>query len=174
VAEYGPETGECLVFTYKEGLLSRVAHDLKLRFERFKVTVDDETRAIDACFDCNSLRVVSAMKGGEPDGQALSAADKKKIEDAARKDVLKSKRYPRATFVAEDVTEDGDGFVIRGELTLVGRTVGVLVHVAREGGRLVASARLNQPDFGIKPFSAMLGALKIQPGVDVRVSLPVA
>lgn len=173
MAQYGPETGECLVFTYKEGLLSRVAHDLKLRFERFKVTVDDETRAVDACFDCKSLRVVSAMKGGAPDLRALSDGDKKKIEDATRKDVLKSARFPRATFVAEDVTEDGDGYVVRGELTLVGRSAGVLVHVARDGGRLVASAHVNQPDFGIKPFSAMLGALKIQPGIDVRLSLPI-
>jgi hypothetical protein len=36
----------------------------------------------------------------------------------------------------------------------------------------VARVRLHQPDLGIKPYSAMLGTLKIQPGVAVEISVP--
>jgi len=36
-------TAECLVFTEKEGLLSGVAHDLKLRVERFRLRIDDDS-----------------------------------------------------------------------------------------------------------------------------------
>jgi hypothetical protein len=36
----------------------------------------------------------------------------------------------------------------------------------------VAEIKLHQPDFGIKPFTAALGALKVKPDVVVRVSVP--
>lgn len=32
--------------------------------------------------------------------------------------------------------------------------------------------RVHQPDFGITPFKAMLGALRIQPQVDVELVVP--
>src|SRR4051812_4209200 len=34
-----PASAECLVYTFKEGLLSAVAHDLKIRVERFEIEV---------------------------------------------------------------------------------------------------------------------------------------
>ena len=37
---------------------------------------------------------------------------------------------------------------------------------------LVAEVSLHQPDFGIKPYSAMLGTLRVKPDVTVVVSLP--
>jgi hypothetical protein len=33
---------------------------------------------------------------------------------------------------------------------------------------------LHQPDFGIRPYRAMLGALKVKAGVVVRASIPAA
>ena len=36
----------------------------------------------------------------------------------------------------------------------------------------VAELKLHQPDFGIKPYSAALGALKVKPDILVRVSVP--
>ena len=60
---FGLATAECLVFTYKAGLLAGVAHDLKLRAERFEIAIDDE--GIRAQFDAASLRVVCAQAGGK-------------------------------------------------------------------------------------------------------------
>ena len=37
---------------------------------------------------------------------------------------------------------------------------------------MVTVVRLHQPDFGIKPYSALLGTLKIKPEVTVRCSVP--
>jgi hypothetical protein len=42
----------------------------------------------------------------------------------------------------------------------------------REGERLVCAVRLSQPDFGIRPYKAFLGALKVQAEVRVELSLP--
>jgi hypothetical protein len=36
----------------------------------------------------------------------------------------------------------------------------------------VSEVRVHQPDFGIKPYSAALGALKVQADVTVKVSAP--
>ena len=61
---YGPRDAEVLVFTFKHGLLSAMAHDLKLRATSFEVEVDEEHRRVRAKFDPASLRVVSAMRDG--------------------------------------------------------------------------------------------------------------
>jgi hypothetical protein len=44
--------------------------------------------------------------------------------------------------------------------------------VRADGDRWVTDLKLHQPDFGIKPFSAALGALKVKPDVIIRVSVP--
>jgi hypothetical protein len=44
--------------------------------------------------------------------------------------------------------------------------------VRAEGDRWVAEMNIHQPDFGIKPYTAALGALKVKPEVMVRISVP--
>ena len=58
---YDQNTAECFVYTYKEGVLSAVAHDLKLRVGAFWLTVDPQDSAVSASFDPNSIEVVCAM-----------------------------------------------------------------------------------------------------------------
>ncbi|MBW1758625.1 MAG: YceI family protein, partial [Deltaproteobacteria bacterium] len=59
-----------------------------------------------------------------------------------------------------------------GTLQLYGKSRSIQTSVRATGGRWVAELKLHQPDFGIKPFSAALGALKVKPDVLVRVSVP--
>ena len=68
---------ECLMFPEKEGLLSSVAHDLKLEVSDFKIAWDAET--ITARFSPRSLRVVNAMKDKRENPEALDDSDKAKI-----------------------------------------------------------------------------------------------
>ena len=58
---YDQNTAECFVYTYKEGVLAAVAHDLKLRVGAFWFTVDPQDSAVSASFDPNSIEVVCAM-----------------------------------------------------------------------------------------------------------------
>jgi hypothetical protein len=147
------------VLTFKEGLLSRVAHDLKLRVERLGLEVADD--AVTAWFDATSLRVVTAMKDGRESPGALSDADKRTIERNIREDVLDATRHPQIRFQSKVVERRGDEATIRGTLQLHGQE--------REGGAVVAEARLHQPDFGIKPYSAMMGTLRVKPDIEVRL-----
>lgn len=169
-------TATCRVFTFKEGLLSAVAHDLELDVARFSIAWDDGEGGavkIDASFEAGSLRVLHALAHGRPNASALSDKDHRKIEDTVRGDILQASRHPTIRFTAERVEGDAGGErVLRGRLSLVGRERPVDVRVRREGGKYVAEASLHQPDFGITPYSAMLGTLRIQPDVRVRVEVP--
>jgi YceI-like domain len=172
-------SAECLVYTYKDGLLSAIGHDLVIRVGRLAVTVDAATLAVEARFDAASLRVVSAAHPGDP-GQTgrtraripLGEGDKRKIEGTIRDEVLASRLYPEARFSSTTVTPVNGGFHVEGTLTLRGRPRPVALDARPEGDRLTAEITLHQPDFGIAPYSAMLGALKLEPSVKVRVSLP--
>lgn len=170
---FDQDSADVLVFTFKEGLLSAVAHDLKIRVTRFSIDVDPATNAITATFDPASLKVVCAMKSGQEAHGALSESDRRKIEGNIRDDVLQSKRYPEIRFASTGVEEsDGTGYRVRGQLTLHGRTRDVAFESRSDGEGQVAEVRIHQPDFGIEPYSAMLGTLKIKPDVLVRVALP--
>jgi len=174
MARYDQDNGECLVFTYKEGLLSAVAHDLKIRVGRWELTVDGEgaDAVVRGTFDPTSLSVVCAMKDGAESRGTIGGRDLQKIEKNIQSDVLNTRRHREIGFRSTGVEESGEGYRVSGELNLAGRTRTISTQVRREGERLVAELRINQPDFGIKPFSAMLGTLKIQPQVTVRLTVP--
>jgi hypothetical protein len=162
---------ECLIYTFKEGLLSAVAHDLILRVTRFTVEVD-AAGGIDARFDPASLKVVGAVVSGRLAPNALSERDRVSIEENIVNDVLEPRRAPEIRFVAPAATRIASGFRADGRLALHGRERPVTVAIAGEGETLIARARLHQPDFGIKPYRALLGTLRIQPDVEVRLTVP--
>ena len=168
MAKFDAHNAECQVFTFKEGALSALAHDLEIGVGRFTIDVTPEL-AIDATFDAGSLTVLHAIKDGRP--HDVGDGDRRKIEKNLREDVLDTRRYPEIRFRAAKATPAGDGFVLAGELTLHGKTRPLEIKTRAVAGKQVAEITLHQPDFGIKPFSAMLGTLKIKPDIKVRVSL---
>ena len=169
---FDASSAECLVLTYKEGLLSAIAHDLEIRVTHFEVDVSLDPLAVQATFDASSLRVVGAVRDGAVHPGTLSEGDKKTIEHNIVADVLHPDDHPSIRFRSTVVTRDGDGYRVEGSLTLHGRARSVSFAARPEGDRLVAEIRLHQPDFGIKPYSALLGTLKIKPDVTVRCTLP--
>lgn len=166
---FDAQSGWCRVLTFKEGMLSAIAHDLELEVARWSLVVED-ARRLSARFEAGSLRVLHAMRDGKPTDQ-LSAGDRAKIEKTLREEVLHSARHPEIGFSGE-ATAAGEGFAITGTLTLCGKARPLTARARPSGDRLVAEATVHQPDFGIRPYSAMLGALKVRPDVVVRVSVP--
>jgi polyisoprenoid-binding protein YceI len=166
-----PPASECIVLTFREGLLSSFGHDLEIAVTRFDVQVDAVARRVDASFDAASLRVMRALRDGVE--SALSDTDRRTIEDAIRRDVLDVKHHPEVRYRSSRVVDVEGGFDVTGKLTLHGKERDVPVQLRRIGDRYVAEMRLEQPDFGIQPYSAFLGAIKVKPGVVVRVVFPV-
>jgi hypothetical protein len=159
-------SAEVLVFTFKEGLLSAVAHDLKLRVGRFEI--EEAPDGVSARFDASSLRVVCARKEGADSPGALPGFAPAEIEKHIVDDVLDARRHPEVRFRSTHVS---DAEVV-GELTLHGRTREVRCVRRDDVGHLVAECRLDQREFGIRPYSAMLGTVKVKPEVVIRVRLP--
>lgn len=166
-----PASAECLVFTYREGLLSAIGHDLMLRVTRSEITVTPGTRAIEARFDAASLRVVAGSRGGALHDGALGEDDRKKIERAIRDDVLHASRYPSILFRSTEVLRDGAGYHVTGDLTLHGVTRTLTLRSRLEGGRQTTELKLHQPDYRIEPYQAFLGGLRVKADVTVRIRI---
>ena len=172
MARFDAYNSECLVFSFKDGLLARLAHDLKLQVERFSIEVDDSTHQIKATFDPSSIQVACAQIDGRDDPSTLSKGDKKKIHDNVTKDVLRVRKYPEIRFDSTHVVQRGEGFAVEGTLQMHGKSRNLQASVRPDGDRWVTELRLHQPDFGIKPYTAALGALKVKPDVLVRLRVP--
>ena len=169
--KYDENQAECLIYTFKDGLLSKVAHDLKIKVGR--VSVDVQPNALRAEFDTRSLRVLTPMKDGQDNPSALDDGDKAKIAAQIVSDVLHSEQHPSAVFVSRALKPRADGgYDVEGDLTLHGVSKTISTTTKKQGDRQVASFDLHQPDFGITPFKAMMGTLKIKPDVTVVLSIP--
>ena len=170
MSTYNQDNAECYIFTFKEGLLSPIAHDLRIKVTRFSIQVDDAGGAVTASFDTSSLRVDTPMKDGKENPSALNDADKEKIAGQIRDDVLHSGKHPEARFQSRAAQKRGDGgYDLEGDLTLHGTTKPIKASTTPSSGRQQLDFTLHQPDFGITPFKAMMGTLKIQADVKVRI-----
>jgi polyisoprenoid-binding protein YceI len=157
-------TADCLVYTFREGLLSAVGHDLCLRVERFAVEVTGDANApsIVARFDAASLRATGDV----------APADARKIERSAADEVLAARRFPTIEFRSTRVARDGERARIDGTLTLHGHSRELTFEATADDAAWSAEVRLDQRDFGIKPYAALLGALRVKPDVVVRIRVP--
>jgi len=101
----------------------------------------------------------------------LTDRDRREIAVTARK-VLAADRYPEATFTATHFEPSGAGGTITGTLALAGHSRPERLEVSQTGpGHYRATTTIRQTDFGIKPYTAFLGALKVSDAVEVEVDL---
>jgi polyisoprenoid-binding protein YceI len=101
----------------------------------------------------------------------LSDRDRREIAVTARK-TLAADRYPEAVFAASTFAPAADGGEISGTLTLHGETRPLRLHVSQTGpDRYHAEATVVQTDYGIKPYSGFLGALRVRDAVQVAADL---
>lgn len=167
----GPGAGHVHLRTTRQGVAAKVGHDLVIDFPRWSgtLTMDpgDPTGAqLTAEVDLTSLTVLEGTGGVT----ALSADDKAEITKTAVK-LLDVERTPTATFEAERVTSHkGDSGVIQGSLALHGTTGPLRLEVTKSGNSCwQATGSVLQSGFGIKPYKAFLGALRLTDTVTVDV-----
>ena len=61
---YDQDSAKCLVFTYKEGLLATIAHDLILNVACFSLRISGKNNTVVGDFDPASLEVLCAAVNG--------------------------------------------------------------------------------------------------------------
>ena len=165
---FGPGQSDCFVYVYREGALSAVGHDLKLRVGDFRIEVGGEPM-IQAELRADSLRVLGSMKNGSLDEGEPSPRDRRDIERNIAREVLEAGRYPVISFRSSAVEKTAEGARVTGRLELHGAVREIAFPVRLDAGRAVARVAVEQPAFGIKPYRALLGALRVKPEVVVEV-----
>ena len=160
----------CEVFTFKAGLLSAVGHDLLLRCTRFSLTLEDD--AIHGDFDGGAFEVVGALKNGEIDPDALSDKDKRDILGNIRTHVFKRHEEGAIRFECDELEADDEILEGDGTLFIPPKEHDLSFEVHIEGDKAVCELVLHQPDWGITPFKALMGTLKIKPDIKVRMTVP--
>jgi hypothetical protein len=171
--KFDQDTATFRIFTFKEGLLAYLAHDLRINVTSFTMTVGGKDRFLEAYVDTRSLRVDCAMENGRERPDLLSARDRKDIDNNIIKEVLHTDKYPDSKLFSSSVKKEGENYLVKADLILAGRKQEISFDVRKEDNKqYVAEVRLRLPDFGIKPFSALLGAIKIKPDILVHIEIP--
>jgi polyisoprenoid-binding protein YceI len=171
--QMGPDRGRIIFRTFRDGLAAQAGHDLTIEAPRWSgavaVNEDLSPASLEVHVDLEALVVRDGAGGVKP----LTDKDRREIAATARK-TLGADRHPEAVFVAQGAFErdaSGSG-VINGTLTLHGATRPVQVQVKETGtDRYQALVTVVQSDFGIKPYTAFLGTLRVRDAVDVVVDI---
>jgi polyisoprenoid-binding protein YceI len=102
-------SGNLYLYTFKEGLLSKLAHDLLIDITDFKVNLEVPeagfaSESLELEIQANSLKVICALKDGERT-DALKEKDVADIEKDMGVKVLHPDKYPTATFRSKSIQE---------------------------------------------------------------------
>ncbi len=160
----GPGSGTLSVRTERTGAAAKAGHNLLIDVTAWEATlaVGAET-TMELTADPASLRV----REGSGGMQSLGDDDKADIEKTIDAEVLEGQAI---TFRSTAVQGAGGGFSVQGELTLAGATRPIAFELAAgDDGRLHAVAVVKQTDFGMKPYSALFGALKVADELQVEL-----
>jgi polyisoprenoid-binding protein YceI len=169
----GTSNGRITLRTFRDGLAAQAGHDLTIDAARWSgelAVADDGTPAsLEVKVDLGALTVRDGSGGIKP----LTERDKREIAVTARK-VLSADRNPEATFIAAsfETGPAGAGGIIAGTLMLAGQSRQQRFEVSQTSpGHYRATTTVRQTDFGIKPYTGFLGALKVRDTVDVEAEL---
>ena len=161
----GPGTGMLRVLTTREGLAAKAGHDLVMEVGAWEATLTlGDAAALELTADPGSIEVVSGHGGAKP----LSDRDRREIRKTIAGKVLGSAPI---VFRSTAVTGGDDGqWVVTGDLELAGTSAPAAfdLHVAGDGA-LRAEATVTQTRWGIKPYSGLMGALKVADDVRLEV-----
>jgi polyisoprenoid-binding protein YceI len=164
----GPDNASLHVETGRSGAAAKAGHDLIIDVQSWDATLEvGDSSSLQLNADPSSLHVREG-KGGL---QALGDDDKADIRKTIDKDVLKKKSI---SFSSTSVEPAGDGLKVSGDLEMGGKTKPVTFDLSESDGTLTGSATVKQTDWGIKPYSALFGALKVNDEVRVVVEAKLA
>ncbi len=167
----GPESAALTVKTARTGAAAKAGHDLVIDVTKWAATLvvgeDLTLSGITLEADARSLRV----RDGSGGMKTLTDDDKVSIQKTIDDEVLHKKPIE---FHSTQVQSSGDGTRIRveGQLELAGKAHPIAFDLALGGdGQLTGSATVRQTDWGIKPYSALFGALRVADEVEVVVDV---
>jgi polyisoprenoid-binding protein YceI len=166
--ELGPQDGKLLVHTRKGGAASKAGHNLRIEVERWGATAqfgsDLAQSVLELTADSTSFKVLEGTGGV----MTLGDDDKEGIAQTINQEVLKGTPI---SFRSTAVRPDGDNRLhVTGDLELVNGVNLVAFDITvSDDGRLAGSATVKQTEWGMKPYTALFGTLKVMDEVGVQI-----
>lgn len=161
----GPDNATLAVNTARRGAAAKAGHDLVMHVTRWDaiLTLDEQPSAtrMELNADDGSLRVQSGTGGIQPLGDEERSSIHTTIDD----EVLMRRGIEFHSTSAEG---DASRMSVEGELTLAGTTHPIAFDLTiADDGAVDATATVTQSAWGIKPYTALFGALKVADEVEV-------
>jgi polyisoprenoid-binding protein YceI len=164
---FGPDNATLSVRTGRLGAVARAGHDLLLEVTTWQASMEVADRTADSRIELSADGGSLRVREGTGGMKALDADDMASIEQTIDEDVLKR---TQVTFRSTEVEPTDQGLRVQGELTMLGATHPIAFDVVAANGSLTATAVVRQTDFGMKPYSALFGALKVADEVTVTLA----
>ena len=160
--------GTIYVFTFKDGILARAAHDLRIHLSEFDVGLEGEDIHVE--LPLNALTVDGPVEAGEVQLDQYDAGKKADVQKAMHEDVLHTAQNPTARFKGKAAPR-GDGFAVSGQLELNGKTAPLAFEVRKDGGAYRSSFEMQPSNWGVSQYKALLGAIRVKDVVRIELSL---
>ena len=161
--------GELLIRTGVTGRAARMGHRLTIAMTRWQAAVNwsgAEPVSAELTVDVDSFDVLR----GEGGVKGLSGPEKVLVKSNAMKS-LDSGRYPEIRFAADHITETDDGYRLSGKLHIKGKSRDHVIDLRTEdlgdSWRMSAESSVRQSDYGVKPYSLLMGSMQVTDDVSV-------
>jgi polyisoprenoid-binding protein YceI len=168
--EIGSAQGTLTFRTGVEGRAAKAGHALTVSLPDWSAVLalsGSQPTAVTVTVPWDTLSVVRG-EGVLP----LSPIDKGLIKKSALKSLL-ADSHPTLSFTSSSVGAQPGGYEVRGEVSVAGVTgpLVIAVQVARADGIVSCRAEFPfvQTAFGLKPYSAMLGSLRVSDRIDATL-----
>jgi polyisoprenoid-binding protein YceI len=155
------------VKTGRTGAAAKAGHDLLLHVTAWQATLVVGEDAVPSTVVLEADAASLVVREGTGGMQSLGDDDKASIRETIDDDVLKRGRIE---FRSTAVQLAGDRVSVAGELSLAGKAAPLACDfTVHDGGKVSGRAVVKQSDWGIKPYSALFGALKVADEVTVII-----
>jgi polyisoprenoid-binding protein YceI len=161
--------GELFLATGVRGRAARMGHRLTIAMTRWHATVNwagPQPATVELVVETESFDVLRG-KGGV---KGLSGPEKALVRSNALKS-LDAGRFPEIRFSARAIDKADDGYRLTGQLSVRGKSRDhvIALHTEDLGNawRMSTESMVRQTDYGIKPYSLLMGSVQVADDVSV-------
>lgn len=149
-----------------------MGHRLTIAMTRWRATVswaDSRPVGAELVVETDSLEVLR----GDGGVKGLSGTEKALVRSNALKS-LSASRFPEIRYTADVIEKSDDGYRLTGALQIRGKSRDRVIEVRTEdlgdSWRMSVESTIRQSDYGIKPYSLLMGSVQVADEVSLTFS----
>jgi polyisoprenoid-binding protein YceI len=149
-----------------------MGHRLTIAMTGWRATVrwaDSRPISAELAVETNSFEVLR----GDGGVTGLSGAEKVLVRSNALKS-LSASRFPQIRYVADSIEKADDGYRLTGRLQIRGKSrdheIDLQAEDLGDSWRMSVESTIRQSDYGIKPYSLLMGSVQVADEVTLTFS----